>query len=268
MALGFRLRGSTIVFAIALATPTAAAINLISVQDEIKLGQEAQREVRRQVPVVGGSVGPYVGGIGRQLAAHAAGPRYPYSFSVANYREINAFSLPGGPVWVHRGAIQAAQNESQLAGIVAHEIAHIARRHAAQQISKGIVANGLLNLLGAVLGSGHGARAAEVGASVLANGYLLKFSRDDEREADAVGVQIMRRAGWDARGMLEFMEILRAKEGRDPGVAIFLSTHPAPADRVARLRSIVGGGGRRDTDAFRRIRAELARMPPAPAMPR
>jgi predicted Zn-dependent protease len=263
------LRRIPILLYVAALTVPLAAINLISVQDEIKLGQQAQHEVRQKVPAVGGAPASYVSGIGRQLAAHAPGPRYPYSFSVANYREINAFSLPGGPVWVHRGAIHAAQNESQLAGVLAHEIAHIARRHAAQQISKGVIANGLLNLLGAALGNGHGAHAAEAGASILASGYLLKFSRDDEREADAVGVQIMRRAGWDPRGMLEFMEMLRAKEGRDPGgVAIFLSTHPAPADRVARLRALVGrSGGRRDSDAFHRVHAELERMPPAPTMP-
>jgi predicted Zn-dependent protease len=167
----------------------AAAINLVSVADEIKLGREAQRQVKAQTPQVDGAAGAYVAGLGRQLAARADGPRYPYSFSVANYRDVNAFALPGGPVWVNRGAIQAARTEAQIAGVLAHEIAHVSQRHAAQQISKGAIANGLLGLFGALLGNSGGARAAQTGAQVLAGGYMMKFSRDDEREADRIGTQ-------------------------------------------------------------------------------
>jgi len=244
----------------------------VSVADEIKLGREAQRQVQTQVPQIDGSVKAYVSSIGRQLAAQTRGPRYPYSFSIANYREINAFALPGGPVWIHRGAIQAASNEAQLAGILAHEVAHIARRHAAQQISKGIIADGLLGLLGAVLGNSGGARAAQTGAQVLAGGYMMKFSRDDEREADREGVEIMRRAGWDPRGLLEFMQLLRQRAGHDPSsVEVFLSTHPSPVDRVEHLRAQLRNiprGGRRDSDAFHATLATLTRMPPAKPMPK
>ncbi len=255
---------------IVVATP-AVAISLISVNQEIAMGREAQQQIRRELPSVNDSaVTSYVSSLGRRLAAQARGPRYPYSFSVANYREINAFALPGGPVWVHRGAIQAAANEAQLAGVLAHEIAHIAQRHAADQITKALVANGLLGLLGAVLGNdGGGARAAQQGARILAGGYMLKFSRDDEREADSVGVTIMRRAGWDARGMIEFMETIRREQGRDPrAVEVFLSSHPAPAERAARLRREVKAGGRRDSVEFQRIRTRLRNMAAAPSMRR
>ena len=251
---------------------TIAAITLISVSDEIKLGREAQKQVRASTPEVGGAVGTYVAAVGRQLAARAGGPKYPYGFSVANYRDLNAFALPGGPVWVNRGVLQAARTEAQVAGVLAHEIAHVARRHAAGQISKGIVANGLLGLLGAVLGNAGGARTAETGARVIAGGYMMKFSRDDEREADRVGAEILRRAGWDPRGMLEFMQILREQQGRDPGsVEVFLSSHPSPAERVQQLRAQlarVPAGGRRDSAAYRSVRATLAKMPAAPRMPR
>jgi predicted Zn-dependent protease len=250
----------------------AAAITLISVGDEIKLGREAQKQVRASTPQVGGATAAYVASVGKQLAAKAGGPKYPYGFSVATYRELNAFALPGGPVWVNRGVLQAARTESQVAGVLAHEIAHVARRHAAQQISKGLIANGLLGLLGAVLGNAGGARTAQTGAQVIAGGYLMKFSRDDEREADRVGVEILRRAGWDPRGLLEFMEMLRQQAGRDPGsVEVFLSTHPSPGERVQQLRaqlSRVKAAGRRDSAAFQRVRAALAKMPPAPRMPR
>jgi beta-barrel assembly-enhancing protease len=248
-------------------TATANAISLISVSDEIKLGREAQRQVAAQVPELNDrAVVSYVSDIGRRLAASAPGPKYPYSFRVANYRELNAFALPGGPVWIHRGIIHAAANESQLVGVLAHEIAHIARRHAADQITKQLVANGLLGLLGAILGNdGGGARTAQIGAQVLANGYMLKFSRDDEREADSQGLKIMRRAGWDPRGMPDFMEILRREQGRDPGsVEIFLSSHPAPAERVEVLRRAIpkAAGGKRDSDRFRSVKSRALRLPP------
>ena len=253
----------------AVAAPIAA-LSLISVKDEIQLGRQAQQEVRKQVPeLTDRTVAGHVAAIGRQLAAKAGGPRYPYSFSVANYREINAFALPGGPVWIHRGVIQAAANEAQLASVVAHEVAHIAQRHAAGQITKSLVANGFLGLLGAVLGNDRGARAAQMGAQILAGGYMLKFSRDDEREADRVGAQIMRRAGWDARAMAEFMETLRREGGRDPtSVELFLSSHPAPGERAALLRKTVRAGGRRDSEAFTRVKARLKQLPPAKSMPR
>ena len=246
-------------------------INLVSVADEIKLGREAQKQVRASTPQIGGATGAYVASIGRRLAVAARGPKYPYSFSVANYRDLNAFALPGGPIWVNRGVLQAARTESQAAGVLAHEIAHVAQRHAAQQISKGVIANGFLGLLGAILGNSGGARTAQTGAQILAGGYMMKFSRDDEREADRIGVQIMERAGWDPRGMLEFMQTLRDQQGRDPSsVEVFLSSHPSPAERVQQLRAQVQRAkrGTRDSAAFQKIRTALTKMPAARRMPR
>ena len=264
-----RASGATLLFLTCFCA-SAAAISLVSVEQEVKIGREANAQVKKQTPeVTDAQVLSYIRGIGRQLAAHAGGPRYPYSYSIANYKEINAFALPGGPVWIHRGAIVAARNEAQLVGVLAHETAHISQRHAADQLTKGVMANGLLTLLGAALGNGGGARTAEVAARFLAGGYMLKFSRDDEREADRVGAQIMRRAGWDNRGMLEFMQVLRERQGRDPSaVETFLSTHPAPASRVNDLRSIVRPGGRRDSRRFHQIRERLGRLGPARAMPK
>ena len=250
---------------------SGAALSLISVKDEIALGRDAQQQIRKTVPALDdATIADYVAQIGRQLAARAQGPRYPYTFSIANYRELNAFALPGGPVWIHRGIIHAAANESQLAGVVAHEVAHIAERHAADQITKQLVANGLLGLLGAVLGNEPGgARTARAGAQILAGGYMMKFSRDDERDADRVGVQIMRRAGWDPRGMADFMETLRRQQGRDAGsVEVFLSSHPAPAERVVLLRNAIGRSpsGRRDSERFRAVKARALRLAPAKSM--
>src|SRR5688572_30324561 len=254
-----------------LAIAGLAAITLVSVDDEIAIGKQANAQVQKQLPVLRDqqTIG-YLRGIGQRLVRQAPGPRYPYTFSAADYRELNAFALPGGPVWIHRGILHAATNESQLAGVLAHEVAHIAQRHAADQLTKQLVANGLLGLLGAMLGNdGGGARTAQVGAQILANGYMLKFSRDDEREADRIGLTIMQRAGWDPRGMPEFMETLRRAQGRDPGsVETFLSSHPAPGERAAALRRSLGTrrSGRRDSDAFRAIKARTQRLPPAKTM--
>ena len=254
----------------ACATTVAAQFSLVSVQQEIEIGQEANAQVRKEMPeVVDPQVTAYIRGIGQRLVAQAQGPKYPYSFSVVDYREINAFALPGGPVWLHRGVVHAATNESQVAGVLAHEVAHIAERHAADQLTKGMVANLGLGLLGAVLGNGAGATTAQAAAGFLANGIFMKFSRDDEREADRVGLQLMRRAGWDGRGMVELFEILQGEAKRNPSsVELFFSSHPPPQDRIARLRTAAGAsGGTRDTAQFRSIKGRLQRMPAPKPMP-
>jgi predicted Zn-dependent protease len=164
------------------ATTATGALNLISVNDEISLGRRAQEQVRRQVPVLRDrTVSAYIESLGRRIAARADGPRFPYSFDVANYREVNAFALPGGPIWINRGTIEIARTEAQLAGVIAHEVAHIANRHAAEQITKGTFANVGLGILGALIGgNGTGAQIAQLGAGVAAQATMMKFSRDDE----------------------------------------------------------------------------------------
>lgn len=253
------------------ATGVLAQFSLVSVQQEIEIGRETNAQVRKEVPEVrDADVTAYIRGIGQRLARQAAGPKYPYSFSMADYREINAFALPGGPVWVHRGVLHAATNESQVAGVLGHEVAHIAQRHAASQLTKGIMANLGLGLLGAFLGNCAGGNAAQAAAAFLTNGIFMKFSRDDEREADQVGLQLMRRAGWDGRGMVELFEILQAEARRNPGsVEVFFSSHPSPQDRIGRLRDEVARrpGGTRDTRQFQTIKARLQRMAPPRAMP-
>jgi predicted Zn-dependent protease len=266
-------RTGALTLTMSLGSASVAAFQLVSVRDEIEIGQQAQQEIRKQTPEVrDAEVRQYVAALGNRLATQASGAEYPYSFSTADYRELNAFALPGGPVWINRGILAQADNEAQVAGVMAHEIAHVAQRHSAQQITKGTVANGLLGLLGAVLGDGGaGAAAARVAAGVTANSFMLKFSRDDEREADREGVRIMQKAGFDTRGMLEFMQVLAQQSGRSGGAAEFLSTHPAPASRVRELEQLVaqsGGGGRRTSAAFTQMKRRLAQLPPAQAMPR
>jgi predicted Zn-dependent protease len=210
----------------------------------------------------------YVRTVGRQLAMRASGPRYPYTVSIANYAELNAFALPGGKVWITRGMIEAAVNEAQLAGVIAHEIAHIGNRDAAGAFNQRLVARGLSGMPGAPL---RGDGPVPSIARVMAEGYRLQFSPDEEQEADAAAVGIMRRAGWDPSGIAEFIEIVRKADERDPViVAAFLLTHPFSDTRVERLTTLVKNapGGARDSDEFRRIHARVLRMPAARPMPR
>jgi predicted Zn-dependent protease len=250
----------------------AGAISLISVEQETEIGKQALAQVRKQVPEVRDrEVVNYLRALGRRLVPYAKGPKYSYTFWLADYRELNAFALPGGPVWLHRGIMHAATSESQVVSVLAHEIAHISQRHAAAQLTKGAMTNWGLGVLGALLGNSGGAGAAKIAAGFLANGLFLKFSRDDEREADRAGLQMMTRAGWDPRGMVELFEILRREAKRDPGaVEVFFSSHPSPQDRIAELRAEVARhpGGRRDSQGFKDIKARLHRLPPPKVMPR
>jgi predicted Zn-dependent protease len=249
----------------------ALQINLVSVEQEIEIGRQANAQVRKEMPELRDpEVVAFVQAIGRRLVRHAGGPKYPYAFGVIDYREINAFALPGGPVWLHRGVLHAAGNESQVAGVLAHEVAHVAQRHAASQLTKAAMAQWGLGLLGAVLGNTAGAGAAQMAAGFLANGVFLKFSRDDEREADRVGLQILRQAGWDGRGMVELFEVLQREQRRDPGsVEVFFSSHPPPRDRIAQLRATIGGtsAGTRDTARFRAVKARVRSLPSPKRMP-
>jgi predicted Zn-dependent protease len=248
-----------------------ALISLISVPQEIEIGRQANVEMRKKTAAVRDTVvTEYVTHVGRRLAKRAPGAKYPYTFSVADYREINAFSLPGGPVWINRGVLRAATSESQVAGVLAHEIAHIAQRHAADQLTKTMLANWSLGMLGAMLGNTGGAGTAQIAGALVTNGVFLKFSRDDEREADRIGLQIMTRAGWDPRGMIELFETLRREQQRDPGaVEVFFSTHPSPSDRIAALTAATARSRRgvRDSAEFRTVRARVLKLPPPHNMP-
>jgi predicted Zn-dependent protease len=247
-----------------------AGITLVSVPQEIEIGREANAQVRRKTAELRDpQIAAYITRVGQRLAKWAPGAKYPYTFSMADYREINAFSLPGGPVWINRGVLQASSSESQVAGVLAHEIAHIAQRHAADQLTKTLLARWSLNVLGAMLGNTGGAGTAQVAGALLANGMFLKFSRDDEREADRIGVQIMTKAGWDPRGMIELFEVLRREASRDPGaVDVFFSTHPAPQDRIAQLQASMPRSRRgvRDSAEFRAAHARALKLPPARKM--
>ena len=245
---------------------SAATITLVSVEQEIAIGKQTNAQVRKQTPELSdAALGRYVQDVTRRLARVATGPKYPYTVAVADSREINAFALPGGPVWIHRGVLEKATNESQVASVLAHEIAHIASRHAARQLTTAAMTKWSLSLLGSLLGNTGGAGGAQVAAEFLASGVFLKFNREEEREADRVGLGLMSRAGWDGRGMAEMFEILKKEAGRNPtSVEAFFSSHPSPQDRIKEVTAAVSAHrkGRRDSREFQVIKARLLKMPP------
>jgi beta-barrel assembly-enhancing protease len=252
---------------VAALSVTAPAFVLISVDEEVRWGREAQAAMRKQAPLVSDpAIGRYVTSVGHRLASRVSGPKYPYSFTVGDYAELNALALPGGHIWINRGALKAARNESQLAGVLAHEVAHVALRHAARQISNAAVARASLGFLSALLGNVGGAITSDAAARTMTTGVFLGFSREDEREADRVGTDLLQRSGWDPRGLIEFLEIVRTRARRAPStVDVFFSTHPALESRLVDLRRRLPANraGRRDSAAFRDCARRLSRLPPA-----
>ena len=256
---------------LAALAPALLAITLIPVADEIEIGRQTDRQMRKELRQLRDpETVAYVRDLGRRLVRHAPGPKYPYTFSVADYRELNAFALPGGPIWIHRGVLHSATSEAQVAAVLAHEIAHVAGRHAASRLTASTLTSMGLGLLGAMLGNSAGAAAAQGAAELMASGVFLKFSRDDEREADRVGLTMMTNAGWDGRGIVELFQILRRQSARDPAsVEAFFASHPSPRDRIASLQTEAGrAGGRRDSRRFQAIRTRLLELPPPRPAPR
>jgi beta-barrel assembly-enhancing protease len=247
-----------------LASTGLAAIVLVSVEEEIEIGRAANEQARKQVPEFKDqTVTRYVRDVGKRLVRAAPGAKYPYSFVVADLPEINAFSLPGGPVWINRGVLSRAANESQVASVIAHEVAHIAMRHGADRLTQGMVAKWGLGLLGALLGNIGGAGTAQAAASMLTGGVFLKFSRAEEREADEVGMTILTRSGWSGRGMVELFQMLAREAKRDgSSTNAFLSSHPSPQDRIDNLSTQVKRqkSGARDSEQYRTVKAHLARV--------
>ena len=240
------------------------AITLVTVEQEIAVGKEANAQFRKETPeLTDAATVRYVRDVTRRLSRVANGPKYPYSVAIANTHQINAVALPGGPIWIYRGVLEQATNESQVASVLAHEIAHIARRHAATQLTTVAMTKWSLNFLGSLLGNAGGAGGAQIAAEFLASGAVLKYSREDEREADRVGMALMSRAGWDGHGMVEMFEILKKASGRDPSmVEAFFSTHPSPQERIKDLSAVVAAhrGGRRDSREFQVIKARVHKL--------
>ena len=265
-----------LLLAVAIANPAAQTRitpekNGYSVADDVKLGQEAAAEAKKQLPMLNDDrVDDYVEDVGSRLAAAIPGELrhagFRYTFDVVNQKEINAFALPGGPMFLNRGMIEAAKTEAEMAGVMAHEIAHVALRHGTAQATKGQKFQ-----IGAIAGQILGAIVGGAAGSVISQGsqfglgaYFLKYGREYERQADLMGAQIMARAGYDPREMANMFKTIQAEGGRSGPE--WLSSHPDPGNRYAAIvkeASMLRVEGNANTGQFQSIRSRLTGMSPA-----
>lgn len=223
--------------------------NMFSPQQDVEVGQQASMDAEKQLPMLKDSrVDNYVNSLGRRLSTKAPGEKYPYEFKAVNDGSINAFAFPGGPVYINRGVIEAVDNEAQLAGVIAHEISHVALRHGTNQASKASAAQLPLAILGGILSSDStGAALAELGANFALNSVLLKYSRTAESQADIMGAQILYDSGYDPRAMAQFFQKIETQQ-EGSGPVEFFSNHPSPDNRIDNVNQEVNalGGVRRD----------------------
>jgi len=246
--------------------------NSYSPADDVKLGKQASAEAKKQLPMLNDErVDSLVEEIGRTLVggipAELRHSEFRYTFDVVNQKEINAFALPGGPMFVNRGMIEAAKTEGEVAGVMAHEISHVALRHGTAQATKGQKFQ-----IGAIAGQILGAIVGGTTGSVIAQGsqfglgaYFLKYGREYERQADLLGAQIMARAGYDPREMANMFKTIEA-EGGNNGPE-WLSDHPNPGNRydaITKEAASLRVEGRANTGQFESAKARLRGMPPAP----
>src|SRR5215831_13860281 len=253
--------------------------NKFTPQQDVELGRQAAAEVRRQYPIIkDGQIATYLTGIGDRLVAAAPkdlnNPIYEYSFTPVNLKEINAFALPGGPMFVYRGMFDAAASEAEVAGVMAHELSHVLLRHGTANETK--AENPWLQL-GQIAGQVGGAVVGGAAGGAIAQGsqfglgtMLLKYSRAYEKQADLMGAQIMARAGYDPRALAHMFETIQAQAqqggGGPPG---WLSDHPDPGNRTqyitkeAEALTIVSAA---DMSGFAPIKSSFASLPPAKSM--
>jgi beta-barrel assembly-enhancing protease len=245
--------------------------NMFSPQQDVDLGKRAAVDAAKQLPLCNApKVDAYLTQLGLKLAAKlpTGGVQYPFEFHCVNDKAVNAFALPGGYVFINRGAIEAADNEAQLAGVMAHELSHVALRHGTNQATKAQAMEGLLGIVGGIFGdTAGGALMTQLGAFA-AGGVLLRYSRTAESQADLMGTQVLYDTGYDPRAMAQFFEKLEAEaKGKTPPE--FFADHPNPEHRVERVDEEIdklGGtpaNGKRDSVEFEAIKREVLALPAA-----
>lgn len=232
MGIRSRLLGAGLMFSVLGCGP-------ISLSEEKQLGQQFEQQMRSQAPMVHDRlVDDYIDDMGAGIV-RAAGPQpFDYRFTVVRDDEINAFAGPGGHIYIHTETILRARNASELAGVLAHEVAHVQRRHIAENYNRARNARlgtDILALGAGVFGGGVAGSAASLGGGLAATTWLNSFGREAEAEADSFAVVVMARAGWNPEGLLTFFEaLLRSGGSRVPA---FLSSHPTTDERIRATRA-------------------------------
>jgi predicted Zn-dependent protease len=233
--------------------------DMYSVDQEIGMGREMSREVDKEATLLRHhALTQMVQGIGQRLVEHAQRPEfkpYPFTFKVVDSSEINAFSLPGGPVYLNMGLIELAENEDEVAAVIAHEMSHVAARHATEQMTALQLSQ--LAMFVALSAVGGVSPVAMEGTRL---GYILgvlRYSRGMETEADTLGLELMESAGYDRRGMLAMLGHIEEERRTDPMlIERLLSSHPMPDQRVAAVAAQIPAA---DQDRSRSESAAFAR---------
>jgi predicted Zn-dependent protease len=243
--------------------------NMFSPEQDAQLGKEAAAEVEKTKPIVRNSrLDAYVNQLGQKLAASPRAGKFPFSFEVVSDSSVNAFALPGGPMFINTQTFLAAQNEAQLAGVMAHEMSHVALRHGTHEASKGQALQVISGMAGSVAGQGIFGKMAQAGIGLGANSLLLHYSRSAEAEADYNGAQIMADAGYNPHYLATFFQQLETK-GSEGKMAQFLSDHPTPGNRVKavddEVKLMPAQNFIADSPQFHQIQALVRSLPPPPA---
>jgi len=251
-------------------TPLKPGVNLFTPPQDIDIGLRSSRNAEAQLPMLNDPrVDDYLNALGKRLAAHAPGYPFPYQFRCVNDESVNAFALPGGFIFVDRGVIEVSDTEAQLAGVLAHEIAHVALRHGTHQATKAYWTTLPIAAASSLFG-GIGGAVEQLGSGFAEDSILLKYSRSAETQADVLGTQILYDSGYDPRALAQFFEIVQ-DETKQPKRAAFFEDHPNPDHRIDRIMhevDLLGGptpNYQTPTDDFVSIRRYLRVMPAPPA---
>ena len=238
-------------------------VNVLSEADEIALGRQFSREIEREIKLYQDpEVVRYVDGLCQALVLHSKRSNIPYYIKVVDTDEVNAFALPGGFLYVNRGLISISETEAELAGVIAHEIAHVVARHGAKALTRQL---GLEIMLGMISGR-NPTGVQRIAAQLAGIGGILSMlhhSREAEREADTLAVVNLREAGYDPEGLTGFFEKLLEINDRDPGtLATLFTTHPPSRERIENTREQAAAlpaleGLITDSERFRQIRDML-----------
>jgi predicted Zn-dependent protease len=249
------------------------ACSSISQQDEVAMGAQAAQQVNAQLPMLqDATVNAYVNSLGSSIARTTSRSDLAWQFGVVNTDVINAFALPGGYIYVNRGVLSRASNESELASVLAHEIEHVVRRHSVKQIEQAQGANLGVGIACALTGVCQN-QAAQAAIQVGGTAVFARFSRQDEVQADEGGFNNMINAGINPRGMLTFFQKLLAEEQSSGGggaASAWFADHPGTQDRIADIQRLLSenagrlNGLRTDTQAFQSMKRRLSQLgPPA-----
>ena len=261
-------------FAAGLAACVAvtACAGTISQEQEVQMGAETAAQVNAQLPMLNdATINAYVNSLGNTIAQRTERADLAWRFAVVNSEVINAFAVPGGYIYVNRGILTNASNESELAGVLAHEIEHVVRRHSVQQMEKAQGANVGVSLACALTRVCENT-AAQAAIQVGGTAVFAKFSRGAEQQADEEGFRDLIDAGINPRGMLTFFQKLLAEEQRSGGgnASAWFSDHPGTEDRIADIQRLLNenagriNGLRSDSQGFQSMKARLRQLAPAP----